>query len=164
MVIVAHFCECSAGCEVLTPYWKHYCEHHSEELFVLEVDTLLDDGCPRCGLRAPEGLHLHRCSKRILRAKGLLKSLSGLIPRVAHKQLPLYGWPSTHYKWAQPMTKFTVNLDETMKESNYSDHSKGVDLVDMGPAGVQDGPAGGNTDRGAVENALTALHDEVVLP
>lgn len=63
-----------------------------------------------------------------------------------------------------PMTKFTVNLGETMKESNYSDHSKGVDLVDMGPAGVQDGPAGGNTDRGAVENALTALHDEVVLP
>src|ERR1700691_3273290 len=105
MASMAHFCECSAGCEVVTPYWKHYCEHHSEEASVLEVDALLDCGCPRCGLRAPEGLYLHHCSKPILRVKGRLKSRGGLTPRVAPKQLPVYRWPFTHYKWAQRMTK-----------------------------------------------------------
>ena len=62
---VPHFCECSAGCEVTTPYWERYCERHSGQPQVL--GALLDEGCPRCGLPPPEGLQLHRCSKRVLR-------------------------------------------------------------------------------------------------
>ncbi len=61
-VRVPHFCECSAGCAVPTPYWEHYCERHSQEAFVLELNALIEEGCPSCGLLAPEGSHLHYCS------------------------------------------------------------------------------------------------------
>ena len=60
-VRVPHFCESSAGCEVPTRYWEHYCELHCEEQVLLAIVGLLEDGCPRCGLPAPEGSHLHFC-------------------------------------------------------------------------------------------------------
>jgi hypothetical protein len=110
MLSVVHFCECSAGCEVITPHWKHYCEHHSEELLVLEVDTLLDDGCPRCRLRAPEGLHLHHCSKRILTSR--LKSRSGGTPNVIHEQLSFHEWLPAH-----PTDQQSVAMTRVVSES-----------------------------------------------
>ena len=61
VVDVPHFCECSAGCEVPTPHGERYCELHPEEPVVLEMIGLVEDDCPRCGLRAPEGSHLHYC-------------------------------------------------------------------------------------------------------
>jgi hypothetical protein len=73
-VYVPHFCECTAGCEVPTAYREHYCELHSEESQVLELSVLFDDGCPRCGLLAPKGSHLHQCVKRRRRSKGRLRS------------------------------------------------------------------------------------------
>jgi hypothetical protein len=74
---VPHFCECSAGCEMTTPYWERYCERHSGQPQAV-VGELLDEGCPRCGLPPPEGLQLHRCSKlgrrRVLNSRLRIKN------------------------------------------------------------------------------------------
>ncbi len=61
MMRLPHFCECSAGCaEVVTPGTR-FCESHRDEYLSL-ADTFIEAGCPRCGLPAPDGMHLHRCS------------------------------------------------------------------------------------------------------
>jgi hypothetical protein len=41
----------------------HLCDKHRDESFGAEAGALVEEGCPRCGLPWPEGLHLHRCSK-----------------------------------------------------------------------------------------------------
>jgi len=60
---VTHFCESSAGCGELTPPEERFCQHHSEGWLDFGPAELGEVGCPKCGLRPPEGLRLHRCAR-----------------------------------------------------------------------------------------------------